>query len=137
MQIPRLIMMQNMQQSLKAYEQRVADSHKLSMKLLGLENPAEVEDEMGAISVAGDTHIYQVPLQQPVQQPQPAPVQPAPVPVQQSNGLTKYVAPLLTAAAGAAGTYFLLDHFNQSDSSPPVLMQPEDWQLGVEVKDRG
>jgi hypothetical protein len=131
-------MVEDMRRQLAAYQQRVDQAHAMGLAALGFgqaadqlfASSAKAVENMGGITVQGDTHQYFGGL--PAVQTQPVVQQPT-----QSSGLKKYLLPTLLGAAlagGGAGGYMLYDYYNNQ----PVVQQPGDpgdWKLDVEVVD--
>lgn len=145
MAVGRAIALQDYQASQRAHRNRIAQSAAAGWAAMGNQELAaqalkDIEEEMGDISIRGDTHNHFI--QQPQQQipgPTPSPTPTTP-PATDSNGLKGYLLPAALGAAlvgGGAGTYALVDYF--TSEHPPAVVQPvdpNDFKLGVEVRDR-
>ena len=128
MLLPRLVMTQHLHQSLARSRGRLADSHRMQMKLLG----ETVEPETSAINLQGDTinHIYQS---------------------QKATNVGRLLGGGLTVAALVGLAAWLYGALNSPPvprvtepsvpplaSAPPFVppqpaARPQDWRLGINV----
>lgn len=141
--LPRLVTVEHLRSSLASARKRVDDSHAMQQEklrqVLNLEPAAAAsEDDMGGISVAGDTTINIT-----------APATPAPTPTiggdpitaEAGKSLLRKALPLALSAAiggGAASLPWLFAWLNKPaavPTAPIVLPKLPDYQLGLEVKD--
>ena len=105
--LPRLVGVDHLWKSLGSARKRVDDGHTMQMKKLaetlgfeGQENAAASEDDMGGISVAGDTHITIT----------PPPEKPTPATVEKAKSWLPAIALAVSMLGGGTGLGLFLSH---------------------------
>lgn len=134
--LPRLVAVEHLREMLFASRGRVRDDHKRQKAILdsvakegGLLQPtaeADADDDMGGISIAGDTNVTIT-----------APAQPtAAQQATSGESVFKKMLPLILAAAMGGGIASLPALYEWI-KKPSAVVQPTEagYQLGLEVKD--
>lgn len=144
--LPRVMAAEDYRLSQKAYRRRVAEAEAAGWAAMGNHELAAAalkaaEEDMGEISIRGDTHTHQYfgvdprAQQQPAQPPAPLPAPTTPAPATAAG----WLKPLLIGAALAgtgAGGYAAYDYFSSPTAVVEAQPNDSDWKLGLEVKDR-